>query len=245
MADATIITSRYVQIDQTPASVAERIVARLTDLIICMLYFVALFFFFDWLLDDLMPHASNDLTLTLLVCCVLPAMFYSLLWEYFNRGQTPGKKLLGIRVVMKDGSAPSFGAYLMRWMLLLVDVHLSYCIGVISILLTKDRQRIGDLAAHTLVIKEKDYHRINVTLDEFRHLGAGYRPVFPQADNLSLEQVNLIRTTLATHDEQSPYRIRELAAKVRSFLQINPTIADDALLQTLIRDYQYYALEEI
>jgi len=114
-----------------------------------------------------------------------------------------------------------------------------------SILLTKNSQRLGDLAAGTLVIKEKDFRKINVTLDEFRHLSVTYRPIFPQAENLSLEQINLINQTLFRYDQERPVRIRELAAKVRQFLKINPALSDEALLQTLTRDYQYYALEEI
>jgi uncharacterized RDD family membrane protein YckC len=189
---------------------------------------------------------SDDGLIVLFFLISLPLLFYTLLWELFNRGQTPGKRLLGIRVVMKDGSVPVLGAYLLRWLLMLVDFYLfQFIVGVLSVLLTKNHQRVGDLAAGTVVIKEKNYHRINVTLDEFHHLSADYHPVFPQAENLSLEQVNLITQTLFRYDVQRPQRIGELAAKVRGFLQINPPVNDEALLQTLARDFQYYALEEI
>jgi hypothetical protein len=146
---------------------------------------------------------------------------------------------------MRDGTMPKLSAYLLRWLLLMIDIYLFQCIGILSILLTKNSQRLGDLAAGTLVIKEKDFRKINVTLDEFRHLSINYRPVFPQVENLSLEQINLINQTLIRFDQERPVRIRELAAKVRQFLTINPTVSDEALLQTLTRDYQYYALEEI
>ncbi|MDR3269738.1 MAG: RDD family protein [Tannerella sp.] len=247
MAESTIITGQYVQIDQTPASVGERILARFIDIILMSLYYFSVYAFIGVYMEYI-PYAhriSSDSMWILVLVLAAPALLYSLLWELFNHGRSPGKKLLGLRVVMKDGTAPSFNAYLLRWLLLAVDISLSQCIGVLSILLTKNNQRIGDLAAGTLVIKEKNYHRINVTLDEFRHLSVNYRPVFPQAENLSLEQINLINQTLFRYDPERSQRIRELAFKVRQFLRINPPMDDEALLQILTRDYQYYALEEI
>lgn len=246
MADATIITGQYVQIDQTPASAGERLLARIVDMILIFVYEVALGIVTLYSYEHV-PYAyrSETMAFVLYLLFLVPALFYSLLWELFNRGQSPGKKLLGLRVVMKDGATPTLGAYLLRWLFLLIDVYLFQCLGLLFILLTKNNQRIGDLAAGTLVIKEKNYHRINVTLDEFAHLGANYRPVFPQAENLSLEQANLISQALFRYDAERPQRIRDLGAKVRQFLKINPPVNDETLLQILTRDYQYYALEGV
>ena len=149
-----------------------------------------------------------------------------------------------MRVVMKNGDRPTVAAYLFRWLFLLIDMHTSY-VGILCIALTKNNQRVGDLAAGTLVIKEKDYKKIHVTLDEFSHLNHDYQPVFPQAERLSLAQVDLINRTLTGGDRQTrPERIRQLANEVRRFLGLadNGT-ADEALLRTLVRDYQHYALE--
>jgi uncharacterized RDD family membrane protein YckC len=244
MADSSIITGQYVRIDQTPASIGARILARFIDLLLIIIYFYAVAMIAAWSQEyDL--YIPEDVLITVIVIILLPVFFYTLLWETFNQGQTPGKKLLGIRVVMKDGSVPSLGAYLLRWLMMMVDLYIFPFIGVLAILLTKNHQRVGDLAAGAIVIKEKNYRRINVTLDEFHYLSADYRPSFPQAENLSLEQANLIAQTLFRYDAQRPQRIRELGAKVREFLHINPPIHDEALLQTVVRDFQYYAMEEI
>lgn len=244
MADSTIITSQYVQIDQTPASIGERILARTIDIILIIIYIFAVFTVIGTVEVGTRLLGDDGINIFFIILS-LPVFFYSLLWEVFNQGQSPGKKILGIRVVMKDGTTPGLNAYLLRWLLLLVDLHIMQFIGIISIAITKNNQRIGDLAAGTLVIKEKNFRKINVTLDEFRHLSTDYRPVFPQAENLSLEQVNLINQTLFRYDADRPQRIHELGTKVREFLHINPPVNDEALLQTLTRDYQYYALEEI
>ncbi|MDR1601448.1 MAG: RDD family protein [Tannerella sp.] len=242
MADSSIITGQYVRIDQTPASIGSRILARFFDMLLIVIYSYAIVSVIIGVQEYLY---ADDVIITMYVIILLPIFFYTLLWETFNQGQTPGKKLLGIRVVMKDGSVPTLSAYLLRWLLMMVDLYMFQFIGVLAILLTKNHQRVGDLAAGTIVIKEKNYHKINVTLDEFHYLSADYRPVFPQAENLSLEQANLIAQTLFRYDAQRPQRIRELGAKVREFLHINTQIHDEALLQTVVRDFRYYAMEEI
>lgn len=244
MAHSSIITNSYVQIDQEPASIGSRILARTIDSLLLFAYIFVISFLFSFY-TNFTEIKELDVVLSLaIIVCYLPALCYSLLWEVFNRGQSPGKKLANIRVVMKDGSRPSFSAYLLRWLLLLVDLHMS-CIGLIPIVLTRNNQRFGDLAGGTLVIKEKDFRGIQLIFHELRHLTEDYHPVFPQAENLSLEQMNLIAETLSDTSSKRPQRIHQLALQARSFLKIETTIPDEPFLRTLMRDYQYYALEEI
>ncbi|MDR1223503.1 MAG: RDD family protein [Tannerella sp.] len=241
MAEAQIITSQYVQIDQTPAGIGERIFARMLDYLIMFIYTVGMAYLIDSTsLYRLFRNAYGELWVLVLF---FPVLFYSFLWEILNRGRSPGKMAFCIRVVMRDGTTPMIGAYFMRWMLLLMDTWA--WIGIIVILLNKNNQRLGDLAAGTVVIKEKDYHRIHVSLDEFNYLSRGYHPVFPQAENLSLEQVNTINETLARVDAHRPQRLAMLSVKVKDFLRITPALDDETFLRTLTRDYQYYAMEEI
>ena len=240
--DTRIITSQYVQIDQTPAGVGERIFARLLDSLILFLYCTGLFY----LMNKIGKYVSlySDYEILLIVVFILPAIFYSFLWELLNRGRSPGKLAFGMRVVMRDGTTPTVGAYLMRWLLLLIDFWFSQ-IGIAFILMNKNNQRLGDLAAGTMVIKERDYHRIQVSLDEFNYLSRNYKPVFPQAENLSLEQIDIIHEALNRNDIHRSRRIMELSGKVREFLRISPSVNDETFLYTLTRDYQYYALEEV
>jgi len=69
-------------------------------------------------------------------------------------GRSPGKLLLGLRVVRLDGGAPSLGASATRALMLLVDWFWSF--GVVGLLLagfTRRRQRLGDLLAGTMVVR--------------------------------------------------------------------------------------------
>lgn len=244
MAYSSIITNSYVRIDQEPASVGHRVLARTIDALLLSAYSFLISLLVG-VYTNLMQKEEMDIILTLvMIVCYLPALCYSLLWEVFNRGQSPGKKLAGIRVVMRDGSPPSFSAYLLRWVMLIIDLYMS-CIGLIPMILTRNNQRFGDLAGGTLVIKENDFRGIQLIFHELRHLTEDYHPVFPQAEHLSLEQMNLIAETLSDKTNKRSQRIHQLALQARSFLKIETTIPDEHFLRTLMRDYQYYTLEEI
>ena len=217
--------------------------ALIIDYIFLFVYVVG----FSIALSYLKIHAYSGFSFFFLFVIVyLPVFCYSLLCEVFNRGQSLGKRLLNLRVVKADGSTPSLSSYLLRWLLFPIDLPFTGGLGVIVILLTKNHQRLGDLAAGTIVIKEKNYRKIQVSLDEYDYLTKDYHPVYPTAADLSLEQVNVINKTLSSGSKDRARRIRLLADKVRTLLSIKQVEgSDEKFLQTLLRDYQYYALEEI
>lgn len=87
----------------------------------------------------------------------LPAMVIYFLYhpvlEILMDGRTPGKRIAGIRVVTRDGKAPSNGAHLVRNIFRLVDsLPFAYLIGLTTTLITEQNLRFGDLAAGTLLI---------------------------------------------------------------------------------------------
>ena len=86
--------------------------------------------------------------------------FYPVLFELLMRGQTPGKKLLSIAVVNDDLSPVTLGTSLVRNLLRTVDfLPLFYLVGVITMLTNRRFQRLGDLAAGTLVISNSESAR--------------------------------------------------------------------------------------
>jgi len=114
---------------------------------------------------------------------------------------------------------------------------------VLVMILNRNNQRLGDMAAGTLVVKLRSYSKIQVSLDEYDYLTEGYRPSYPQASDLSLEQVDIIARTL---DTNQPERITQLSLKVQQLLSVTRREpSDESFLRRIVRDYQYYALEEI
>ena len=82
---------------------------------------------------------------------------YPVVFEVGKRGATPGKRLMGLRVVQSTGSPITFGQAVVRNFLRFIDGMplFTYCFGLTSCLATKRFQRLGDLAAGTVVIYDR------------------------------------------------------------------------------------------
>ena len=83
----------------------------------------------------------------------LIAMAYYVVMEVTSGG-TIGKKVMGLKVVKADGGgAISWQASIIRNLLRIVDGLFFYLVGAIVIWVSKSRQRLGDMAAKTLVVR--------------------------------------------------------------------------------------------
>jgi uncharacterized RDD family membrane protein YckC len=74
-------------------------------------------------------------------------------WPHRHGGRTPAMGWLKLRIVGLDGGPAGLGALTIRWALLIVDGLCSGLVGLIVMLCTERHQRVGDLAARTLVIR--------------------------------------------------------------------------------------------
>lgn len=140
--------------------------------------------------------------------------WYMVLFEVFNQGRSPGKQLLGLRVVHDDGTPVGWAASLTRNLLRFVDfLPFAYGLGIISSLSHPAFKRLGDLAAGTLVIYQDP-------LTE--------RPPLPDAPALRAPfSMNLAeqRAILAFAERQSALsneRSDEVAAILAEPLQVAP-----------------------
>lgn len=78
--------------------------------------------------------------------------FYPVVFEV-NTGATPGKKAMGLVVIHDNGTPVSFSASLIRNLLRVADfLPLLYGVGLVSMLASRDFQRLGDMVAGTLVV---------------------------------------------------------------------------------------------
>lgn len=238
MSTSTITTGQFVRINQSPASVGERIFARVIDTVLLSIYLGGLFYFLTYL----NIFVSDKVLAWTAVGLLLPAVFYSPICETLCHGQTFGKYLLRMRVVKADGSSPSLGSSLLRWLLLPLELYLFGGVGALVMILNRNNQRLGDLAAGTMVVKLYDYRKVHVTLDEFRNASRYYTPVYPEAAELTDRQVEVIRRTVVDAEQVNSNRVEKLAEKIRQLLHIdNRGMDDEKFLSTLYYDYHYYA----
>ena len=238
MTESGIITGQYVRIQPTVSSVGDRIFAQIIDWVVMAAY--------TTLITLIVSAVNITAIIWIVILYVFPLLFYTVLCEILNQGQTLGKMVMNMRVIKQDGTSPSLGAYLMRWLLYLIDGPITSFAGLVVMILTRNNQRLGDLAAGTVVIKQQKYKKIQISLDEYDYLAKNYTPRYPQATDLSLEQIDIITQTISNQREGFAARQHQLAQKVQQKLNIEKKEANDlAFLQRIVRDYQYYALEEI
>lgn len=89
----------------------------------------------------------------------LAVMLWSVFWVLFvwvvrpyrHGGQTFGMQAVGIRIVSEDGGRASIGQLLGRAFLLVLDTLLGGLVGLLTMVVSKRHQRIGDMAARTVV----------------------------------------------------------------------------------------------
>ena len=128
------------------------------------------------------------------------SLLYGILTEWFWRGQTVGKRLLGLRVVEASGLRLRPSQIVVRNLLRFVDLLPGlYLVGGVCCVLSSRRQRLGDIAAGTIVIrtpqlKEPDVDQVLGrkfnSLAEHRHLAARLRQKVPaRVAHLALEAI--------------------------------------------------------
>jgi len=159
-------------------------------------------------------------------------------------GQSIGKKLIGIRVIGEDGGRPALHQYLIRWLIRPFDFAVSfYLVGLLTVVLSKKNQRLGDLAAGTLVIKTKIETNIDDTV--FFELEDEYKPRFPEVMRLSDRDMNTIKTVLSNAARYNNFDVAgRLSEKIRTVLNITEYVEPFAFLETLLKDYNYFSNKE-
>jgi uncharacterized RDD family membrane protein YckC len=99
--------------------------------------------------------ASGVATAVFLVLTFLIWFGYDVLFEVLANGQTPGKRATGLRVVRTGGQPVGFVTSAIRNLVRIVDgPATSYIVGIVAILASRRNQRLGDMAAGTLVVRE-------------------------------------------------------------------------------------------
>lgn len=128
---------------------------------------------------------------------------YPIVFELSRAGATPGKRALGLRVVMDTGLPVTPAASITRNLLRVADfLPLAYGFGIVAMLLNRDCKRLGDLAAGTLVI-----HANAVVLHDAPPPAASLAPARPLNQN---EQAAIL-SWAGRAKRLTPERFAELA----------------------------------
>lgn len=143
-----IATPEGVDVDVVVAGLGSRFIALLLDLVIQTVVILALGLAFG-VLGELGAAAYA-------ITAFLVFFGYPVLFEVLAGGRTPGKRAVGLRVVTAGGGPVGFVPSAVRNIVRLVDlVPSTYTVGMVAVLASSKNQRLGDLAAGTLVIRDR------------------------------------------------------------------------------------------
>lgn len=140
----------------------------------------------------------------LLISLFILEWFYPVIFELSRWGATPGKRVLGLKVVMDNGLPITPAASMTRNLLRVADfMPALFGFGILSMLLRKDFKRLGDIAANTLVVYRAPAAP-KIVIDEIEPM-APVKPLQPQ------EQAAVVALA-ARASRLTPERLDELAA---------------------------------
>lgn len=248
-----IPTTQNIELEYPIASVGDRIISGLIDVLFLSIVGAG----FGLLLTEVFDFSAVYLMAHFYLIFVLPASLYFLLSEILYNGQSIGKYLLGMRVIKQDGSSPDFTSYFLRWLFQAVDMGnlpimlffmlfgstynmlVPGLIGLIALLVSKNGQRLGDIAAGTTVIKLKLVTTFGDTI--FVDTKEDYVVAFPEIEHLSDRDVSILKEVLdAGLKSNNPAILNKLANKVKEVAKIESKMEDMYFLQTVLKDYNHF-----
>jgi uncharacterized RDD family membrane protein YckC len=159
--DVRIETPEQIDVALGLAGLGSRFLARLLDWLIkigILVVIGALGAIVLGLLGSVSGSKIGSIYLLTVLVAVFYAFFlgYDIYFEVRHNGQTPGKKRAGIRVLRESGAPLDFRSACIRNLLGAADfLPALYFLGALLVLLTQRHQRLGDLAAGTIVIRER------------------------------------------------------------------------------------------
>ena len=205
-------TPEHVRLDYVLADVGSRAAALAIDLVVLVLTLIVV----GWVMNRLglagpaLANLSRPLFFLILFFLIWG---YFILFEALWGGRTPGKRALGLRVVHAGGEPLSWqGSVLRNLVKIVVDMQPlpSGMLGAVSIVATKRAQRLGDLAAGTVVVRDAGGSEL-LGADALPPGRVG-RPV------LSVEQFELLAGYLARREGLPPEVRRRVSLSVKSAL---------------------------
>lgn len=260
-----IETTQNVILQTELASLGDRVVAALIDYTLIVVYLIIIREIVftiggHWVDLNGNIHLSAE-QLIFYIISYIPAVLYFAVFEYYMDGRSPGKSAMKIQVVSLNGSHLTIGQVFVRTMFRIIDVWgirlmlmifvgLSMqngfdflpipIIGVLFIAFTKREQRIGDMAAGTVIVKIRKRASLKDTV--YHSVEDNYKPVYTNVLMLSDYDIRAIKEAIMLAERYNNFKYaKELAIQVKKHLKIEKKVPATSFLKTVLKDYNYLA----
>ncbi|MEZ5056641.1 MAG: RDD family protein [Saprospiraceae bacterium] len=237
-----ILTTQNVTIDYELAGVRDRVIAFFIDGIIYTVFtFIMIFLVFN--AQRVIMEMGEFLWTFISIGLYVGWIFYHVLFEIFNNGQSIGKKALGIKVVRIDGKEPGLFDFLLRGVFHLVDtLFTAGVVGVVLIASTDKTQRLGDMAANTTVIKKRSSRQFQLMDILGIQNTETYEPLYPEVTRLNEQEMLLIKNAISRYQEfpnkAHQEAIVQLTERLTEILGMKEVPKGKIkFLKTLLKDY--------
>lgn len=261
MAIIQIATAFNIDLEFEIAEFHKRLLAYLIDFVLLIIFLFGMkYLLYAGFALEMEENAGLDI-----LVISLPMLLYSLLTELWMNGQTIGKKLMAIRVISLEGGEPTLGQYILRWITKFFEwpfffgyiafsnaTLVAYCFitglfgiaVVIIISVSAKSQRLGDMAAGTVVVNTRSALTVADTV--FMEINqTDYKVLFPQVMRLSDRDINTIKSVLMQANKKNNYDMcHRVAMKIKEVLNIHSDMYVDQFLEKLLEDYNYLATRE-
>ncbi|WP_018629688.1 RDD family protein [Niabella aurantiaca] len=268
----SIPTSFNIDVAFEVPSFGRRIASLLIDMAVEICYLITAFWLLGKLVENMDPWDEDGRhnLWAIQLLAIAPVFLYHIIMEITTNGQSVGKKIMHLRVVNNNGGKASVSQFLIRWLLRVSDLWIViililllslggggnmqtffiFILGfgflvtdIVLVASSKRAQRIGDLLAHTILIRTNKHEDLSNTI--FREVREDYIPVFPQVMHISDRDLNIIKNLLDNAHKTHRYdQLRTAADRVKTYLKIETDMEPYQFLDKLLEDYNYLSTSQ-
>jgi len=222
----TIETPEQIPLEFPLAGIGSRFLAIALDTLIQVLGFLMIVFVAEILLPTaarFTPRALTWAAAIFFLCVFILYSGYYALFEVFWNGQTPGKRLVRLRVISDSGRPITVYEAVVRNLLRIIDqLPGLYVVGIISVFLTARNKRLGDIVAGTVVVHEK---AMQDSQPDF--FAAAASTALSSGLQITAEELELIERFLQRRYDLSPEVRRQSAEQIAGRLRARLGAAQD------------------
>lgn len=239
----TIDTPEQVHLEFALAGIGSRFMALLLDTVIQIFLYLVVSFAAGLLLSTPLARLTAKWTVALVIFAGFVVYWgYFAIFESVWKGQTPGKKWAGIRVIKDSGRPITPFEAAARNLLRIVDYLPGfYAVGVVTMLLNEKHRRVGDFVAGTLVVHETSDRESAL----FFNTPANSQFTIPQASRLTLQEAELIEAFLARRLDIPPEIRQQNGQRIADMLCTRLGITPDTrpadnenFLELLVKEFR-------